>query len=189
MSAIRTRHVSATALAATACLLGAMPRAGAASPTGLTLSEPPSTTATTPPYLTRQGLKPKLPTTIVDADAAARQPFQAILTFSAATGSSEVAIPAGYRLVVEYINAVTLDVSTTFFQPLIFLYSIQGTNPLVGYEFFPGATPVASEDTLNQQLTIYADKLTVSLGYSGSPPSSAYEQVTISGHLIAITPP
>ncbi|MEO8370746.1 MAG: hypothetical protein ABI806_16295 [Candidatus Solibacter sp.] len=123
-----------------------------------------------------------------DADLPARQPFQAAVIVSLNNfRNQEVRIPAGKRLVVEYVT-IAGGTCCTNTQPLILLNaSLNGAAATTFY-----LQPVQSEVAQNQfykseMMRVYADQLSVGFGWSGGAPSQLVSNVAISGHLIDIS--
>ena len=126
---------------------------------------------------------------VKDIDLAARAPFQATVTLDFNNFVySPVPIPAGQRLVVEYVSISGAAQSNSGpVQPIVLLSSSVAGNP--GATFYMGPTPAATLPTQyyhGQPTTIYADSLQVGPGYAGYTPSYMIMNVVVSGHLIAI---
>lgn len=117
----------------------------------------------------------------------AKNAFQASFGFSSAgidTPSQSVVIPAGERLVVDFIS-IGAYASTTSgtFAPYVDLRS--GLNGGVGdYTFVPAPIAVAGVNELAQSIKLYADTLTVFAGTDTNVTGNII--VDISGHLVAV---
>ena len=126
---------------------------------------------------------------VKDIDQAARAPFQATVTLDFNNFVyTPVPIPAGQRLVVEYVSISGAAQSNNGpVQPIVLLSSSVAGNP--GATFYMGPTPAATLPTQYyhaQPTTIYADSLQIGPGYAGYTPSYLILNVVVSGHLIAI---
>ena len=126
---------------------------------------------------------------VKDIDLAARAPFQATVTLDFNNFVySPVPIPAGQRLVVEYVSISGAAQSNNGpVQPIVLLSSSVAGNP--GATFYMGPRPAATLPTQfyhSQPTTIYADSLQIGPGYAGYTPSYMILNVVVSGHLIAI---
>lgn len=97
---------------------------------------------------------------------------------------TNVTIPSGKRLVIQYVNLSGDTEPTSGTQPFALLYStVNGTGVL--YYFSPTQSSTASTQWyLGQSPTIYADTLAVGPAYAGDTPSVMDFGVTISGYLI-----
>jgi hypothetical protein len=184
MTHLRTHIVSSLAMAV---CLAASPCA-MAGPGGITLVGAPDFAASVPATRTPA---PKNPTPIVDIDAAGREPFQANVQLSLSAGSVSVPIPAGKRLIVEHIAAVAFANSANgAIQPLVVAYVTQAGSAAINFEYVMNPYQLLSyQFSLAQQVTLYADTLTIGLGYAGSTPANLDEGVSISGHLITVAAP
>jgi hypothetical protein len=167
--------------------------AAAAEPHGITiLGAPPQQPAAQTPagaHATR-----KLPTVTVDADAAGRAPYQAQALLSLASPVASFTIPAGYRLVVEEVNiGGTAGGGTGPTQPIVLAYPYTAANGQVPYYFATNPSTIVSgiENQYYADFPVhqYAESYGVGLGFAGYPPSFMSFNVTVSGHLIAITAP
>ena len=122
---------------------------------------------------------------VQDVDQPARAPFQALLIFGS-SGLTNVTIPPGQRLVVDFITvggAANAPGGGT--QPTIALGTTVGSGQNSRYAFAPQQSgTVGGVFNLSEPVTIYADSLEVDISFSGSIPSFAQFAVGISGHLI-----
>ncbi len=132
-----------------------------------------------------------MPTPVFDTDAAARKPFQAHVDLSLTTSKAAITIPPGKRLVIEHMAAVAFASSESGpIQPLVVVYASHGGSPVQDFEYV--MTPyalISNQFSLAQQVTIYADTLSISIGFAGYTPIQLAEGVSISGYLVNITAP
>jgi hypothetical protein len=126
---------------------------------------------------------------IRDQDNAARGAFQYSVDLNI-TGPTTMAvpIPAGYRLVVDFIAINgTAQAGGGGIQPSVVLSSTVGSTTPASY-YFPvqqsAVIPVQYQTT--QPATIYADSLGLALAYSGYAPAYLVLHVAVSGHLISM---
>ena len=130
---------------------------------------------------------------VQDVDQPARAPFQTVVNVTLANAPVPVAIPKGYRLVIDYICAhgtaadtsgnptiqAGFDIHSTLAGGTEVVHTISAQQSTIVSNQFFGSWPV----------TIYADSLSVGLIYSGGDPlPNGYVDfyVAISGHLIAV---
>jgi hypothetical protein len=102
-----------------------------------------------------------------------------------------VAIPAGKRLVIDFISmSGAAQTSGAYVQPIIILSAtLQGGSQNLFY-FAPLQDPnVPGQYYSSQQTTIYADTLSASPAFAGFTPTFMSFSVVISGHLIAAPAP
>jgi hypothetical protein len=102
-----------------------------------------------------------------------------------------VTIPAGQRLVVEYVTISGIANSLNGpIQPSLILQSSLNGGGSASYYLQPGPTPVnipgANQLSFSQQVKVYADTLTVSPAYAGFAPFTYTFTMSISGHLVPI---
>lgn len=124
---------------------------------------------------------------VQDVDQPARQPFQASVSINVNNFVfTNVPIPAGKRLIVEYVTiAGTAAGSGGGVQPIALLNASVAGNPSVDYYFAWTQSPIIPQQFYtNAQTKIYADSLAVGPAYSGSLPAFMAATVSISGHLI-----
>lgn len=122
-----------------------------------------------------------------DVDQPARAPFQASITVNVNNfTSSSVTIPAGKRLVIDYISLNgAAQTSGAYIQPIVVVTSGVAGNPNVSYYFGPNqSTTDAGQYYASYPTTIYADTLSVSPAFAGYTPTFDTFVVNISGHLI-----
>jgi len=126
-----------------------------------------------------------VPTQAVDAKNAFEE------TLSLGLSPQPISIPAGQRLVVDFITISGIaDSLTGPIQPTIILQSSLNGGGSASYYLDPAPSPVnipgANQLYLAQPLTVYADNLTVSPAYAGFPPYTFIFNVAISGHLVPV---
>lgn len=126
-----------------------------------------------------------VPTESVDAKNAFQQQI------SLGLSAQQIAIPAGQRLVVDFvaINGIAQSLSGAI-QPSIILQSSLNGGNTANYYMQPGPTPVNIPGTnqlyLAQPVKVYADTLFIVPAYAGFAPSTYIFNVGISGHLIPV---
>jgi len=119
----------------------------------------------------------------------AKNAFQT--NFNLGLSPQPVAIPAGQRLVVEFVSISGIaDSLSGAIQPSIILQSSLSGGGSASYYLQPGPTPVnipgANQLYFAQPVKVYADNLTVSPAYAGFSPYTYTFNVAISGHLIPV---
>jgi hypothetical protein len=126
---------------------------------------------------------------VQDVDQPARAPFQVTVPVNINNFNfTPVSIPAGHRLVIDYIAmAGAAQTTGADIQPIILLSSsvAGGSNNL--YYIAPqqsGTVPGQYYHT--EKATIYADSLSVSPAFAGFTSSFMSFNVVISGHLITL---
>ena len=125
---------------------------------------------------------------VQDIDQPARAPFQATVTVDISNFNfTPVTIPAGQRLVVDYVSMSGAAQTTgAYVQPIVILSSTLSGGSQNLYYFSPDQSSVAPGQYYRaQQTTIYADTLNVSPAFAGYTPSFMTFNVVISGHLIS----
>jgi hypothetical protein len=136
-------------------------------------------------------MRPVVVRTVVDADVAGREPFQAQISLSASSPSAIVTVPEGKRLIIEEINVAGAATSTSGpIQPIVLAYTTVAGFPQ--QDFYYGisqSTTVGGQYYSDFPVKLYADSLEFGLGFSGFSPTYLGMYVTISGHLIAETAP
>jgi hypothetical protein len=99
-----------------------------------------------------------------------------------------IAIPAGQRLVVDFV-AINGDADSLqgAIQPsVVFISSING-GPGVNYYLQPQASSTLPDQFhISEPVKIYADTLSISTAYSGYSPNNFNFNISISGHLVPI---
>jgi hypothetical protein len=132
---------------------------------------------------------------VQDVDQPARAPFQARFSVDMTNKPVAVAIPKGYRLVIDYItvNGVAADSSGNYdIQP-----GLEIESTLAGAEVTHVINLEPFDQTIapghffwNGPAAFYADSLSVSIAYTGTgnPAAPGYIDLAgaISGHLVAV---
>jgi len=122
-----------------------------------------------------------------DEDSPARNAFQATFAINSNLTGGSVTIPAGKRLVVDFVEAHGAGTGTGGpIQPIVVLSSALTNNPSMNY-YFPMqiVTNGVNQFTDTQKVAVYADSFAVNMGYSGfGPPNSFTFVVNVSGHFI-----
>jgi hypothetical protein len=126
---------------------------------------------------------------VKDVDQPARAPFQVMIPVNINNFVyTPVPIPAGQRLVIEFVSiSGAAQSSSGPVQPIALLAATVAGNPSAVY--YIGPTPAVALPTQyyhNEPVTIYADSLEVGPAFSGYTPSFMALNIIISGHLIAI---
>jgi hypothetical protein len=126
------------------------------------------------------------PALVRSVDEPARQPFQTNLLPNSSTSNSNAVyyqVPAGKRLVIEYISAQAQDLSGTGGASLT-LGTTAGGN-FVSYFVFIGAT---DNRAYNQATRIYADPGTYvqAFVFNGSGTTHCGSSLNISGYLVDV---
>jgi hypothetical protein len=113
----------------------------------------------------------------------AKNALQTELSFYA-PGTQTVVIPAGQRLVVDFVNIGAFAGPGTL-TPFVVLQSSLNGSGSANYGFDPAPTTAPGVFVASQAVKIYADTLYVAVGVSGSVALNAI-YVEISGHLVAV---
>jgi len=126
---------------------------------------------------------------VQDVDQPGRAPFQVTVPINIDNFNfTPVTIPAGHRLVIDYISmSGATQTSGAYVQPIIIFSSSVASGPSNLYYVAPqqsGTVPGQYYHT--EQATIYADSLSVSPAFAGFTPSFMAFNVVISGHLISL---
>ncbi|MGA2433923.1 MAG: hypothetical protein ABSG25_01420 [Bryobacteraceae bacterium] len=129
------------------------------------------------------------PALVQDVDQPGRAPFQVTVPINIDNFNfTPVTIPAGHRLVIDYISmSGATQTSGAYVQPIIIFSSSVASGPSNLYYVAPqqsGTVPGQYYHT--EQATIYADSLSVSPAFAGFTPSFMAFNVVISGHLISL---
>ena len=122
-----------------------------------------------------------------DEDSPGRNAFQTSLNLSlSGTSGTGLSIPAGKRLVIDYVSAAGAGPSVGT-QPYVIIYTSLSGGPQVPYTLTPTQSPLATQQFQNsEKVAIYGDTAFVSLAFAGSNPPFLTLNVSISGHLIDI---
>ena len=173
---IRSFVLSAALTSASLCAFGQItePQRPASQPTTKALTFGPQA-ATVSPVLTK------------DVDQAARAPFQVSVPINVSNFTyTPVAIPPGRRLVIDYISySGAAQTSGAYVQPILLMSVGVANNPSVVYYF--GSDPSATAPGQyyhSENVTIYADTLSVAPAYAGYTPTFMAFNLVITGHLI-----
>lgn len=124
---------------------------------------------------------------VQDVDQPARAPFQVTVPVNINNFTfTPVSIPAGHRLVVDYISMSGAAQTTgADVQPIIILSSsVAGSANALYYIAPQQSGTVPGQYYHTEKTTIYADSLNVSPAFAGFTPSFLSFNVVISGHLI-----
>ena len=127
------------------------------------------------------------PVLMKDVDQAARAPFQVSVPININNFTyTPVAIPAGQRLVIDYISySGAAQTSGSYVQPILLLSVGVANNPSVLYYY--GTNPSSTTPGQyyhSETATIYADTLQVAPAFAGYTPSFMSFNLVITGHLI-----
>ena len=125
---------------------------------------------------------------VKDVDQPARAPFQASVALNINNFTyTPVPIPAGQRLVIEYVSiSGAAQSSGGGVQPIALLsVGTAGTAATWYFATTPSST-VPTQVFHTEGTAIYADTLQVGPAYSGFTPSFMVMNVNISGHLVSI---
>ncbi len=126
---------------------------------------------------------------VKDVDQPARAPFQATVSININNFTyTAVPIPAGQRLVIEYVSITGAAASNSGpVQPIALLSSTVAGNPGALFYFAPPADAALPSQFYHAEPTaIYADTLEVGPAFSGYTPTFMSMNVVISGHLISV---
>ena len=126
---------------------------------------------------------------VKDVDQPARAPFQATVQLNINNFTyTAVPIPAGQRLVIEYVSISGAAQSNNGpVQPVALLTTTLAGNPGASFYFAPPADVALPTQFYRGETTaIYADTLEVGPGFAGYAPSFMVLNVVISGHLISV---
>ncbi len=121
-----------------------------------------------------------------DVDEPGRGAFQTTVQVGFGTGLAGVPIPAGKRLIIDYVSIHGNATGTTGpIVPTILFESFVNGQGQVNYYISPTQIdPTIDQWRASQVVKIYADSLSVGVGYAGSVPFVLSFAVDISGHLI-----
>ena len=121
-----------------------------------------------------------------DVDQPGRGAFQTTVQVGFGTGLAGISIPAGKRLIIDYVsihgNAVGYGGAIV---PTILIESSINSQPSVNYYISPvQIDPTIDQWRASQLVKIYADSLAIGVGYAGAVPFTLAFAVDVSGHLI-----
>ena len=125
---------------------------------------------------------------VKDVDQPARAPFQVTVPVNVNNFVyTPVPIPAGQRLVIEYVSiSGAAQSSSGPVQPIVLLASSVANNSGATFYMAPPANSLLPTQFYHSEpAVIYADALAVGPAFSGYTPSFMVMNVVISGHLIA----
>jgi hypothetical protein len=126
---------------------------------------------------------------VQDVDQPARAPFQVKVPININNFTyTPVTIPAGKRLVVDYISMSGAAQTTgAYIQPIVIFSSSVAGNPSCLYYVAPEQSGTAPGQYYHtEKAAIFADSLSVSPAFAGYSPSFLAFNVVISGHLISV---
>jgi len=126
---------------------------------------------------------------VQDVDQPARQPFQVTVPININNFTyTPVTIPAGKRLVVDYLAmSGAAQTAGAYIQPIIIFNSGVAGNPSALYYVAPSQSSTAPGQYYHtEKAAIYADSLSVSPAFAGYSPTFMSFNVVISGHLISV---
>ena len=123
--------------------------------------------------------------TVRNADEPGRGAFQTSVTVGFGQGLVSVPIPAGTRLVIDYVAIHGNASGPGAVVPTILFESSINSQPSVNYYISPvQIDPTIDQWRSSEQVKIYADSLAMGVGYAGVVPTTLSFVVDISGHLI-----
>ena len=121
------------------------------------------------------------PLPVMDVDNPARQPFQATVPFT---------VPAGKRLVIEYLSAAARTSSTCRLLSVTLYTRVNGQEEPLIHTFTPvltGGDTANNFYTVSQQTRIYADPLSLVFdGFSSLPCEPSITRPVVSGYLVDV---
>ncbi len=126
---------------------------------------------------------------VKDVDQPARAPFQATVQLNINNFTyTAVPIPAGQRLVIEYVSISGAAQSANGpIQPIALLSTSVAGNPGATFYIAPPSNSLLPTQFYHAEpVAIYADTLEVGPAYSGYTPGFMALNVVISGHLISV---
>ena len=121
-----------------------------------------------------------------NVDEPGRGAFQTTVQVGFGTGLAGVTIPAGKRLIVDYVSIHgNADGNGGVTMPTILIESVLSGGGQANYYISPvRVEPTLDQYRASQVVKIYADSLFVGVGYAGAVPLVLSFAVDISGHLI-----
>ena len=122
-----------------------------------------------------------------DEDSPGRDAFQTQLNLSlAGTSGQGLNIPAGKRLVIDYV-AVAGSGPSTGTQPYVVIFTTVNGGPSVSYQLTLTQSTLAQQQFQDsEKVQIAGDTAFVSLAFAGNNPFFLNAAVSVSGHLIDI---
>ena len=153
------------------------------------ITEPPrpNVQPTAKALVVRSAAATAMPVLMKDVDQAARAPFVVTVPININNFTyTPVAIPAGQRLVIDYISySGAAQTSGAYVQPIILLSVGVANNPSATYYFGSNPSSTAPGQYYHSEpATIYADTLQVGPAFAGYTPSFMSFSLVITGHLI-----
>jgi hypothetical protein len=126
---------------------------------------------------------------VVSLDATGAFQTQLNLTMNGTLPQASVTIPAGMRLVVEFFASnCSASSSGGNIQPVILLDSNINGVGAASFYMTPVQQPTFSDRfALSEQVKVYADQLTIGVGFAGFTPTFLACIVSISGHLVSLS--
>lgn len=127
------------------------------------------------------------PVLMKDVDQAARTPFQVTVPININNFTyTPVAIPAGQRLVIDYLSySGAAQTSGSYVQPILLLaVGVANNPPVLHYYGSDPSSAAPGQYYHSENVTIYADTLQVGPAFAGFTPSFMTFSLVITGHLI-----
>jgi hypothetical protein len=124
--------------------------------------------------------------TVRNSDEPGRGAFQTTVQVGFGQGLVGVPIPAGTRLVIDYVSIHGNASGPGTVVPTILFESSINSQPSVNYYISPVLIGDVTTDQwrASEPVKIYADSLAMGVGYAGVVPTTLSFAVDISGHLI-----
>ena len=121
-----------------------------------------------------------------NVDEPGRGAFQTTVQVGFGTGLAGIPIPAGKRLIIDYVSIHGNASGTTgAIVPTILIESSINSQASINYYISPvQIDPTIDQWRASQPVKIYADSLAIGVGYAGSVPFTLSFAVDVSGHLI-----
>lgn len=123
--------------------------------------------------------------TVRNADEPGRGAFQTTVNVAFGGGLVGVPIPAGTRLIIDYVSIHGNAEGPGAVVPTILFESSINSQASVNYYISPVLIdPTVDQWRASQPVKIYADSLAIGVGYAGVVPTTLNFDVDVSGHLI-----
>lgn len=121
-----------------------------------------------------------------NVDEPGRGAFQTTVQVGFSTGFAGIPIPAGKRLIIDYVSIHgNADGNGGVTVPTVLIESSINSQASVNYYISPvRVEPTADQYRASQEVKIYADSLAIGVGYAGAVPLVLSFAVDVSGHLI-----
>jgi hypothetical protein len=157
------------------------PNVNVANTPGVNINNTPSVNVAGTPNVSIAGTP-----TVRNADEPGREAFQTTVQVGFGTGLQGVSIPAGKRLIIDYVSIHgNADGNGGVTVPTILIESTLNNQGQVNFYISPvQIDPTVDQWRASQQVKIYADSLSIGVGYAGAVPFVLSFAVDISGHLI-----